>query len=679
MRKSGSSNRQSKRNLGKVLPGLLILLAASTLIPIGFAQEDRSSIVVPKAKEPCNRAAQQRLALVIGNGAYPSKPLRNPPNDATAVTKALRNLGFSVTSGIDKSHSEMETMIREFGQQLRSTCGVGLFYYAGHGVQIGGRNYLIPINADIQIEADYKYKTIDLNWILDQMYNEQNPLNIVILDACRSDPFPRSHRSGQGGLAQVSAPTGTLIAYATAPDSTATDGDGPNSPYTEELLRQMRIPGVLVETMLRHVAEGVSARTGGRQEPWFNANIKGDFYFSTAGGIGVVNNPEKRPAPTPSETSPVGPTKLDDELVTSRARSSLRDRGIGMDVNGVKNAVMSVDIEVLKLLNTAKIQPSVIEEAFRQKAASDGTTVARRFFENSSKSPEALRWFDSALANGVDPNFTVPNDYYESLGVLLEAMRAANVPAMKTLLQRGASPHAYQNLFLTRYPLTRFLYPLRFIADDDRLSLEEKRDLTSAFIKAGAVVPKVIDPGQSGWPSVMYEAKSLRDDDGSKLNSTLAPSQPLCNQPENPICKHAGSDWCAAIAKMPNKLAFNFKNPSGGSSSPVYDVTLTNLLHIQGNKAYFLGLTRHITYDYVLVEVSKDASSWTVLRYMPPEAGMGLCKKDDDGYQSDYCWRRIPIRRVAGSDEMRFDEFRLSWQLSREDCSSLFPKDTNKN
>jgi hypothetical protein len=440
----------------------------------------------------------------------------------------------------------------------------------------------------------------------------------------------------------------------------------------------MRAPGVLVETMLRHVAEGVSSRTGGKQEPWFNANIKGDFYFSASGTTVAANEGEKspsaRPTPAPMETSTPGLTTTEDDLAALRARASLRDRGIAMDVNSVKNALMSVDVEVLKLMTTAKIQPSVVEEAFRQKTGSEGRTAARQFFENSGKSPEAIGWFDSVLANGLDPNFSVPNDYYESEGVLLEAMRAANVPAMKSLLAHGASPHPYQNLFLTRFPLSRFLYPLRFIADDDRLTLDDKRELTKAFIKAGATVPKVIDPGQSGWPSVMYEAKGLRDDDARKLNTTFTPSQPICSQPENPICKHAGGDWCALIAKMPNKLTFTFKN-SGSSTSPVYDVTLTNLLRIQGNKAYFLGLTRHITYDYVLVEVSKDASSWTILRYMPPEAGMGLCKKDEDGYQSEYCWRRIPIRRVAGTDEMRSDEFGLSWQLSREDCATLYPKD----
>lgn len=665
-----SAARISKQ-VKTLLPLIVIVFLALAINPVGFRGQDRSSIAIPKAKQPCDKRVQRRLALVIGNGAYPSKPLRNPTNDATAVAEELRKLGFAVTMGLNESQSEMEQMIRAFGDLLKSDCGVGLFYYAGHGVQIAGRNYLIPVNADIQNEADYKYKTVDLNWALDQMYSDQNPLNIVILDACRSDPFPRSHRSDQGGLAQVSAPTGTLIAYATAPDSTANDGDGANSPYTQELIRQMRVPGVLVETMLRHVAEQVSARTGGRQEPWFNANIKGDFYFNSGSGSAVATRPDKpssQPVPTPAESSEPRRTNPDNDLSASRARGELRDRGIGLDVTGVKNALISIDLEVLTLLTAAKIQPTVIEEAFRQTVSADGVTVARRFFENSARSAEAIKWFDSALASGVNPNFTVPNEFYEREGILLEAMRAANVPAIKVLLQRGASPHAYQNLFLTSFALTRFLFPLRFIADDDRLSTEDKQELTKAFLKAGVVIPKVIDPGQSGWPSVMYEAKNLRDEDARKLNTSLPVSAPFCSQPENAICKNAGGDWCATIAKIPNKLSYDYKK---ASSSPLYDVTLLHLLSIDGSKAYFLGLTRQITYEYVLVELSKDASSWTVLRYMSPEAGMGLCKKDKDGQQSEYCWRRIPIRRVAGTDEMRFEDWGLSWRISREDCASL--------
>src|SRR4029078_10796148 len=137
-----------RRNL--IPTSISILCVALAFVPVPFIAQKRSSEVVLPTSKPCDRSVQQRVALVIGNGAYSSKPLRNPPNDATAVSNELRELGFSVTSGLNKSQSEMEQMIREFGDRLRSTCGVGLFYYAGHGVQIAGRNYLIPVNADIQ-------------------------------------------------------------------------------------------------------------------------------------------------------------------------------------------------------------------------------------------------------------------------------------------------------------------------------------------------------------------------------------------------------------------------------------------------------------------------------------------------------------------------------------------------
>lgn len=223
--------------------------------------------------------SQGRLALVIGNGSYLKGTLKNPPNDALLMASALRDLGFDVTSGANKSQREMKQMMRDFGQRLRAKGGVGLFYFAGHGVQANGHNYLIPVDADIQTEADVEDQAVDLNYILSLMDGAQSALNIVILDACRNNPFGRSFRSTQDGLAQVKAPSGTLIAYATAPDSIAADGSGVNSPYTEELVKQLHIPGVLVETMFRRVTEQVSQRSGGKQEPWFSTNVKGDFYF----------------------------------------------------------------------------------------------------------------------------------------------------------------------------------------------------------------------------------------------------------------------------------------------------------------------------------------------------------------------------------------------------------------
>lgn len=270
---------------------VLVLLCVATARSLAQrSQQPGNRQLERDAAQQQKQTSERRLALVIGNGGYQNGKLKNPPNDATAVTGVLRELGFEVTSGIDKSQHEMKQMIREFGQRLRANGGVGLFYFAGHGVQAKGRNYLIPVDADIQAEADLEDQAVDVNYLLRFLDDAENALNIVILDACRNNPFTRSFRSAQEGLAQVRAPTGTLIAYATAPDSAAADGVGANSPYTQELMKQLRVSGVLVETVFRRVTEQVSSRTNGKQEPWFSANVKGDFYFSGGGVAAHIND-----------------------------------------------------------------------------------------------------------------------------------------------------------------------------------------------------------------------------------------------------------------------------------------------------------------------------------------------------------------------------------------------------
>ena len=266
-----------------------ILLLAMLSLTVAFAPLRNSQGQSPQDNRQLQRdssrklASERRTALVIGNGAYTNAPpLKNPPNDATLVAATLKDLGFEVTVATNRSQREMKQLIRDFGQRLLAVGGVGLFYFAGHGVQSKGHNYLIPIEGDIQTEADIEDVGVDVNYVLNLIDDAQSSLNIVILDACRNNPFARSFRSAQSGLAQVRAPSGTLIAYATAPDSTAADGDKANSPYTEELTKQMETPGLVLETMFRRVTEQVSSRTSGRQEPWVSDNHKGEFYFRDA-------------------------------------------------------------------------------------------------------------------------------------------------------------------------------------------------------------------------------------------------------------------------------------------------------------------------------------------------------------------------------------------------------------
>ena len=222
----------------------------------------------------------KRIALVIGNGAYTSAPpLKNPPNDARDMAATLRTLGFDVVSGINVNQKDMKRLIREFGMKLK-TGGSGLFYYAGHGVQSKARNYLIPVDADIQSEAEVEDSGVDAGLVLNFMDDAQNGLNIVILDACRNNPFARSFRSATDGLAQVDAPTGTLIAYATAPGRVASDGTAGNGLYTAELLKQMKVPGVSVTDMFMRVRAEVMKQTGNKQVPWEASSLVGAFYFA---------------------------------------------------------------------------------------------------------------------------------------------------------------------------------------------------------------------------------------------------------------------------------------------------------------------------------------------------------------------------------------------------------------
>jgi hypothetical protein len=222
---------------------------------------------------------RNRVALVIGNGDYLAGPLKNTVNDARSVARALRTAGFDVMLRENLSNKdEMKRVIREFGMKLRSG-GVGLFYYAGHGMQVNGYNYIIPVNAVITIEQEVEYEAVDVGFVMAYMENVDNSVNIVILDACRNNPFARSFRDARQGLVGMTAPTGTLIAYATAPGSVASDGDGVNGLYTQELLKQINTPGLKVEDVFKNVRRNVLDQSDGRQTPWESSSLIGDFYF----------------------------------------------------------------------------------------------------------------------------------------------------------------------------------------------------------------------------------------------------------------------------------------------------------------------------------------------------------------------------------------------------------------
>ena len=225
--------------------------------------------------------AASRIALVIGNSNYRNSPLANPVRDATLMASTLRSVGFEVLEYTDLDRRSLRKAFITFGDRLQKAGKdtTALIYYAGHGIQVEGENYLIPIGARIEVEVDVEIEGVRATSLLRTLRDAQTALNIVILDACRNNPFQSGSRSAHRGLARMDVPTGTLLAYSTAPGRVAEDGDGRNSTYTRALAKAIRQPGAKIEDVFKVVRVNVMDRTQGRQVPWESSSLTGDFIF----------------------------------------------------------------------------------------------------------------------------------------------------------------------------------------------------------------------------------------------------------------------------------------------------------------------------------------------------------------------------------------------------------------
>jgi tetratricopeptide (TPR) repeat protein len=229
---------------------------------------------------------EQRFALVIGNSTYAKEIglLKNPANDATDIAQELRNSNFEVQLLINATYVQIREAVRKFHEKLTNgprDQTVGLFYYAGHGIQFQDENYLVPVDAKVQFEDDIVRMCFPVQrMVLANMERSNSRMNIVILDACRNNPFPAATRSaGAGGLSEMKRARGSFIAYATAPGSVAADGSGRNGLYTQELLKSMRKKGLSIEQVFKEVRQSVLRLSGENQNTWDSSNIVGEFYF----------------------------------------------------------------------------------------------------------------------------------------------------------------------------------------------------------------------------------------------------------------------------------------------------------------------------------------------------------------------------------------------------------------
>ena len=267
--------------------------------------------------------AGQRVALVIGNGAYKNAgTLANPKNDATDMQAALKAYGFKVILGIDLDKRGLDGKVREF-TRLLANADDAVFFYAGHGLQVSGQNYLVPVDAKLEGERDLEFEAMRFDFVLRQMeLNRETKTNIVFLDACRNNPLTRNLARSMGtrsasigqGLAQVDAGVGTFVSFSTQPGNVALDGTGRNSPFAGALTKRIMEPGRNLNAVMIEVRKDVLAATSGKQVPWDHSALTGDFYFDPSAAKPPVNA-NQSPVPE-GETKALNERilKLEDEL-----------------------------------------------------------------------------------------------------------------------------------------------------------------------------------------------------------------------------------------------------------------------------------------------------------------------------------------------------------------------------
>lgn len=330
-------------------------------------------------------AAAERVALVIGNSAYSAATsLKNPRNDAEAMTAALKRLDFKVITGTDVDLAGLRAAVRAFTRDIEQA-RVALFFYAGHGLQVNGRNFLIPVDASLQRESDIDFEAMDLNFVLRQL-ERKDRTNIVFLDACRNNPLAAKLASTMGqrsvfvgrGLARIETGVGTFIGFATQPDNVALDGEGANSPFTEALLKHLETPGLDIELLMRRVREDVILLTSGRQVPWSNSSLVGDRVVLKAGFEAA---PEPAPAQSPVRPDADGTNTLDMELALW---SAVKDTGnvaflrsyLDTYPNGSFAALARAMIEEIEGRRRANVAPAEEAPAVEEKPAAPAVEAA---------------------------------------------------------------------------------------------------------------------------------------------------------------------------------------------------------------------------------------------------------------------------------------------------------------
>lgn len=413
----------------------------------------------------CQERITKKVALVIGIQNYTAVPaLKNALNDARDMSATLRKKGFEVMELYDPSNKkQIQTVLREYYEQVIGNPELaGLIYYSGHGIQVDGVNYLVPTHADLKIKADLDDQCVKMDYVMKVLEEAGNPLNILIMDACRNNPFQGFSRGTERGLSIVDAPKGSYIVYATKPGSVASDGTGSNGLFTSKLLRYINEPGLNIEQVFKRVAKDVADESADKQRPWISSDYTGDFFFTETQGAKnnvetIASNAAKNDASAATREVKEEPA-INPAALFAEAGTLLKSGNVAGALNNLERAGYAghapSQTELGKLYRKSQqvAQDYPKSLSWFRKAADQGDAVAQNacgeFYFNGLGVPEdhpaAIVWFQKAAAqNNPDAMFNMatmrlngrglPKSESDAILLLTKAADLNHIPSQNKL------------------------------------------------------------------------------------------------------------------------------------------------------------------------------------------------------------------------------------------------------
>jgi len=612
------------------------------------------------------------LLIAVQNYADPAvPPLDNPIRDARALRDVLVQRYRFAPGDVELLENPTQDTILarlyDLSEQLGDNANL-LLFFAGHGQwdERSQQGYWLPADARRANTARW----ISNSTIRDALRRVRARHALIISDACFSGGIFRTRDLGVLGA----APLARL--YQRPSRKAMTSGSRELVPdrsrFLEFLVARLRdngdalLPASDLFARLRNAVMNNSPVTPQYGTIYDAGDQDGEFLFPLRAGAGGTVHSGRDAVPlnggagatesraAPPSTSPGSRPDVDG------ARRALAARNIPWTAASLGTALAAGDLEVMQLFLDGGAEPGMMAEALGS-AAGSGGTVAAAFFKRAMGNAAAIDWLRAALKRGLDPNITTPGGYYAREGLLIAAVRAGNAPAVIALVEGGASPHAYQDLWLTPYPVDRFILAFEAVLSADAFTRDEKKAILEHYLAAGGIIPSVDGMTRDGETYQTEAIKRVLAESQALAGVKLVPTATLAARPRTPVCEFAskrdGFDWCAFTASLPRRIV---RKPTTSVYAGLLDIELLGLMNVVDGKAYLMGVQRgYFGPGYMIVEVSRDAQLWRIYRYMSPEAGMGICKQgqNETGAPPNECWRRVSMRYDAARGVMLLENY----------------------